>query len=201
MRERSHAGRQRAANRALAVLGAVLLLGAPAAVAGQRQIDQGHTADRSGATESPLPIDAMQPRTLAALPTGMTLELIQQGDALFHGVGGCFVCHGVEAGGNPAAGDAITAGLAFIPSSWAAIDSLITVGMPDAISRSPIAMPARGARGNLTPSQIRRVAAYVWAISRVRGEPWVGGHSSHAQMVPPGAATGTSSTVHLNRRP
>ena len=63
--------------------------------------------------------------------------------------------------------------------------------MPDAISRSPIAMPARGARGDLTPDEIRHVAAYVWAISQARGEPWTGGHASHVDRVPAGAATGT----------
>ena len=182
-------------------VGVAVLLAAPRPAIAQRQLGQGRTADRSAATEAPMPIDAMQARSLPPLPKGMTLQMIQEGDQLFHGMAGCFVCHGVEAEGNPAAGDAITAGLAFIPAAWGAIDSLITVGMPDAISRSPIAMPARGARGNLTPTQIRRVAAYVWAIAQVRGEPWVGGHSSHADMVPAGAAVGTSSKVHLNRRP
>ena len=38
-------------------------------------------------------------------------------------------------------------------------------GIPDALTRSPIAMPARGARGDLTAEQVQRVAAYVWAIS------------------------------------
>ena len=180
----------------LACVGAALA--AAATVAGAQQ-GQAHPQQPSGntAVTSPNPRnDDLQPARLAPLPPGMTLDQITTGDALFHGKGGCFVCHGVEAQGMPAAGDGITAGLAYIPYQWGAIDSLIRAGMPDAVSRSPIAMPPRGARGDLTPDEIRRVAAYVWAISQTRGEPWPGGHELHGALVAtPAAATGTASAV------
>ena len=79
------------------------------------------------------------------------------------------------------------------------LDSLITAGVPDALTRSPIAMPARGARGDLTEDEVRRVAAYVWAISGVRGEPWPGGHASHAGLVPAGSTKGTAPTKPVKR--
>jgi len=93
----------------------------------------------------------------------------------------------------------MTVGLAFVPYRWESIDSLVTAGIPDSDTRSPIAMPARGAKWDLTPGQIRQVAAYVWAISQARGEPWPGGHASHVSMVPPGSTAGTASTLEAPR--
>ncbi len=122
-----------------------------------------------------------QPDTLPALAPGMTLDAIRRGDGLFHGKGGCVNCHGTEAQGLPARGKALTTGLAFVPSGdWNALDSTIAVGMPDRQTRSPIAMPARGQHGDLDAGETRALAAYVWAISQTRGEPWPGGHTSHA---------------------
>lgn len=135
--------------------------------------------------------DEMQPDTLPTLPPGMTVEMLRQGDSLFHGRGGCFGCHGIEGQGLPAAGDAVTVELDYVAYNWRSIDSLIASGMPDALTRSPIAMPARGARGDLTAEDIRRVAAYVWAISQTHGEPWPGGHALHIGMVPLGSTAGT----------
>jgi mono/diheme cytochrome c family protein len=116
---------------------------------------------------------------LPPLPQGMSLAMIRQGDELYHGKGGCVTCHGPDGGGMPASGSGITAGLNFVPYEWAPIDSLIRVGISEPLTRTPIAMPPRGAQSNLTDDEVRRVAAYVWAISQVRGEPWPGGHRSH----------------------
>jgi hypothetical protein len=53
-------------------------------------------------------------------------------------------------------------------------------------------MPPNGAQSNLTPDETKLIAAYVWAIAHVRGEPWPGGHRTHvaaaAQAAQPGAA-------------
>jgi mono/diheme cytochrome c family protein len=133
-----------------------------------------------------------QPPALPALPAGMTLELIRSGDSLFHGKGNCFACHGADATGLPAAGSALTMGLNFVPLEWRPIDSLIAAGIPDPITRSPIGMPPRGGRSNLSPAETRSIAAYVWAISQTRGEPWPGGHDTHAAMIPPGSTSGTA---------
>jgi mono/diheme cytochrome c family protein len=121
-----------------------------------------------------------QPDTLPSLPLGMSLEQIRDGDRIFHDKGGCVNCHGTEAQGLAARGKSLTTGVAFVPTGdWNAIDSLVSVGMPDALTRSPIAMPARGQHGDLDASETRTVAAYIWAISQTRGEPWAGGHSRH----------------------
>jgi mono/diheme cytochrome c family protein len=134
----------------------------------------------------------LQPTVLPPLPPGMTLDMIRAGDQLFHAKGGCFVCHGSEGQGMPAAGDAITNSLSYVQHDWRQIDSLITAGLPDAYTRSPIAMPPRGARSDLTDAEIQRIAAYVWAISAVRGEPWPGGHANHDSTSSVAAPSGTA---------
>jgi mono/diheme cytochrome c family protein len=152
------------------------------------------TAQQRVAPQPVAPIvvpDEMQPDTLPTLPPGMTVAMLQAGDSLFHGRAGCFGCHGIEGQGLPAAGDAVTVELDYVAYNWHSIDSLISAGIPDALTRSPIAMPARGTRGDLTDEEIRRVAAYIWAISQTHGEPWPGGHASHAGMVPVGSTSGT----------
>jgi mono/diheme cytochrome c family protein len=120
-----------------------------------------------------------QPTKLPALPQGVTLAMIRQGDDLYRGKAACNTCHGPDGGGMPAAGSGITAGLNFVPYEMAPIDSVIKVGIPEPTTRTPVAMPPRGAASNLTDQETRLVAAYVWAISQVRGEPWQGGHRTH----------------------
>jgi cytochrome c5 len=135
-----------------------------------------------------------QPTKLPALPRGVTLDMIRQGDDLYRGKAGCNSCHGPDGGGMPASGSGITAGLNFVPYEIAPIDSVIKVGIPEPTTRTPVAMPPRGAASNLTDQETRLVAAYVWAISQVRGEPWPGGHRSHG-----GAGAGDTAAASQNR--
>jgi mono/diheme cytochrome c family protein len=132
-----------------------------------------------------------QPAKLPPLPKGMTVKMLQQGDALFRGKGGCTTCHGQEATGMPNMGSSLTGGLHFIPLEWGPIDSLILAGIPEPITRTAIAMPPRGAGSNLTPEESRLIAAYVWAISQTRGEPWPGGHRRHGEASGGGDSGGT----------
>jgi len=152
---------------------AVGLLAAPAAAAqqpGGARMSRGTLLDTH---------EDGQPPKLPALPAGMTLAMLPQGDSLFRGKGGCVTCHGQEANGVPDMGSSLTAGVLFIPPQWSVIDSVIRVGIPHPITRTTNAMPARGARSDLTPEETRLIAAYVWAISQTRGEPWPGGHRTH----------------------
>jgi len=145
--------------------------------------------------------DDLQPAQLPTLPNGMTIESIVQGDSIFHGKGNCFACHGIEAECAPAAGDALTVSLSYAQPEWRSIDSLVESGIPQVLTRSPIQMPPRGGKSNLSAEEVRRVAAYVWAISQTRGEPWPGGHPSHVGMVPAGASKGTASRVLIRELP
>lgn len=158
-------------SRALVILG---LCSSPALLAAQERLT------RPGAEEDAADLNEdAQPAKLPALPQGVTLDMIRQGDDLYRGKGGCVTCHGPDGGGMPASGSGITAGLNFIPNELSAIDSVIKAGMPEPTTRTPVAMPPRGAQSNLTDAETRRLAAYVWAISQVRGEPWPGGHQTH----------------------
>jgi mono/diheme cytochrome c family protein len=164
--------------------GWLLLASMPAVAAGQ------------GRTSAPVPRAGTdedgQPSKLPPLPQGVTLDLVRAGDNVFHGRGHCFACHGADGEGLPNAGSALTLSLNFIPTELTAIDSVIMFGIPEPITRSSIAMPPRGGKSDLSTDETRAVAAYVWAISQVRDEPWPGGHPTHVDMVPPAALTGTA---------
>jgi cytochrome c551/c552 len=155
------------------LMSALLLSLAAGTANAQERGRQSATPDESDLNEDG------QLRQLPRLPQGMTLGMIRQGDALFRGKAGCVTCHGPDGGGMPALGSGITAGLNFVPAQLGPLDSLIRVGIPEPATRTPVAMPPRGAQSNLTDEESRQVAAYVWAISQVRGEPWPGGHRSH----------------------
>ncbi|HYC32438.1 MAG TPA: cytochrome c [Gemmatimonadales bacterium] len=161
----------------LVVLAGCLLL--PSVLAGQSRESRSAVADASDLDEDG------QAARLPTLPNGMTVAMIREGDSLFRGKAGCVTCHGAEGGGMPASGSGITAGLHFVPAQWGPIDSLVRAGIPEPATRTPVAMPPRGAQSNLTDEESRRVAAYVWAISQVKGEPWPGGHREHG---PPAAS-------------
>lgn len=172
----------------------LLVLGASAAVGQGRQTTQPNNAS-GGSRPRVKTHDDLQPATLPPLPAGMTLADIVRGDSVYHGKGACFACHGLEAEGRPAAGDALTVSLAWAQYDWRSIDSLIDAGIPQTITRSPIPMPPRGGRSDLTDGEVQSVAAYIWAISQTRGEPWPGGHPSHGTMVPAGADQGTATAL------
>lgn len=181
---------------------AALLVVLPAtALAQGEHVQSTQTAASSSGKAHPMvkTHEDLQPTTLPPLPAGMSIATIVSGDSIFHGKGGCFACHGQEAEGLPAAGDALTVSLNWAQYEWKSIDSLITAGIPQTLTRSPMQMPAAGGRSDLTPDEVKRVAAYVWAISQVRGEPWPGGHASHAPMIPMGATTGTATKAALRR--
>jgi mono/diheme cytochrome c family protein len=182
------------AARAIVIVAATTVIAAPVvarAQEGRPQVARQPAGKTKGKIETN---EDLQPTVLPALPPGMTLDMIRAGDQLFHTKGGCFVCHGLEGQGMPAAGDAITNSLAYVQHDWRQIDSLITAGLPDAYTRSPIAMPPRGARSDLTEAEIQRIAAYVWAISAVKGEPWPGGHANHDSVSSVAAPSGTAPT-------
>lgn len=158
--------------------GAIALLGL-GAFAAPRQEQGGGARMARDLPATSLPLDRWQPKRLPSLPPGMTMKMITDGDSLYRGKGGCVTCHGPDGFGMPNAGSGVTMGTGFIPNEWAPIDSLITAGIPEALTRSTVAMPPRGAAQNLTPDETKTIAAYIWAISHVADEPWPGGHRTH----------------------
>jgi mono/diheme cytochrome c family protein len=101
-------------------------------------------------------------------PAGATLAMLAEGDSIFHGLkagGLCQTCHGPDAAGTPLApplankqqwltGD----------GSYDFIQKRVTTGMPQPTPPySAPMLPMGGAQ--LTPDQIKSVAAYVYSIS------------------------------------
>ncbi len=101
-------------------------------------------------------------------PAGATLAMLAEGDSIFHGLkagGLCQTCHGPDAAGTPLApplankqqwltGD----------GSYDFIQKRVTTGMPQPTPPySAPMLPFGGAQ--LTPDQVKSVAAYVYSIS------------------------------------
>lgn len=164
-------------------LAAVLLLDAPAARAqshSRATVQQG-TGPGEVRRDPIEVIQATQPATLPPLPPGITLDDIRAGDEIFHGRGGCADCHGANGEGKPNDGAALTAGLHYASDRIADIETLVSCGLAPATTRVSGGMPPGGDEHHMSGVDAQRVAAYVWAISHVRDEPWPGGHARHQE--------------------
>ena len=100
------------------------------------------------------------------VPPGATPEMIALGDRIYHGqVGGaaCTGCHGDSGQGSPLGPDITGKKWLWSDGSLAGIAKTITDGVSEPKEyRSP--MPPLGG-AQLTPEQVRALAAYVWSIS------------------------------------
>jgi mono/diheme cytochrome c family protein len=100
-----------------------------------------------------------------SLPKGVTADMIQQGNKLFHGAGICSTCHGPDAKGLPGLGVNLTdKEWLHSDGSYEAIVKQIMTGVPAGQSKSGIVMPPKGGSA-MTDDQVRAVAAYVWSLS------------------------------------
>jgi mono/diheme cytochrome c family protein len=108
---------------------------------------------------------AQQPATTP--DSSITPAMVARGDSVFHGKAGggtCAVCHGADAKGTPGLAPAL------IKSKWlhgdgsyAFIVSLVQKGVPNP-KEAPAPMPPMGG-ANLSPEQVRAVAAYVYGLN------------------------------------
>lgn len=100
------------------------------------------------------------------VPEGATAEMVALGDRIYHGqVGGaaCAGCHGEHATGSPMGPDLTAKKWLWSDGSYAGIMKTIREGVPQPKNyRSP--MPPMGG-AQLTPEQLRALAAYVWTLS------------------------------------
>ena len=138
----------------IAPLAALLLCGLPARASAQQCAAGANCPARDSAVvHADANDDAVTVTPLA----------IARGRAVFHGPGGCFVCHGaaLEGGIGPTlrahkwkdAGD----------GSRAAIQAVIDHGVP---GTAMVAHP-----GGIDETAVNYVAAYVWAVSHDRAKP------------------------------
>ena len=121
-------------------------------------------ADSTAASAEAAPV-------MGAPPAGATASMVSLGDSIFHGqaAGGlCFTCHGVDAKGGPLAPDLTDTVWLTGDGSYAFIQKRVTEGMPKPTAPYTAPMlPMGGAQ--LTPDQIKSVAAYVYTLSHHGG--------------------------------
>jgi mono/diheme cytochrome c family protein len=110
------------------------------------------------------PAAAQKPAPAGAAPTAAQ---IAQGDSIFHGKGNCYACHGANAEG--AVGPNLTdAEWLHSDGSYDAIVKQVTTGVPQAESKSGIAMPPKGG-SSITDDEVKAVAAYVFSLGHKNG--------------------------------
>lgn len=103
-----------------------------------------------------------------SLPEGATSQMAALGDSIFHGQAGgglCFTCHGMDAKGTALAPSLLPHKWITGDGSYAFIQKRVTEGMPNPTPPYPGPMLPKGG-AQLTPDQIKAVAAYVYSISR-----------------------------------
>jgi mono/diheme cytochrome c family protein len=101
-------------------------------------------------------------------PDSITPALVALGDSVFHGRvgrGTCFACHGAKGAGGLAP---LTSGRwLHSDGSYESIVRVVREGVPKP-KQAPTPMPPMGG-ANLTPEQLRAVAAYVYTLGQQGG--------------------------------
>ncbi len=101
----------------------------------------------------------------AVIPPGATADMVALGDRIYHGQGGatCTGCHGASGSGSTLGPDLSSGKWMWSDGTPEGIAATITQGVAEPKQfRSP--MPAMGG-AQLTPDQVKAVAAYVWTLS------------------------------------
>jgi mono/diheme cytochrome c family protein len=89
-------------------------------------------------------------------------ELVAKGDALFHGSGNCYACHGSKAEG--LVGPNLTdAEWIHSKGSYDEIVAQINKGVPKEEAKSGIQMPPKGG-ATLTDDDVKAIAAYIHSL-------------------------------------
>lgn len=96
-------------------------------------------------------------------PPGVTMEMVQEGDRLFHGEGMCSSCHG-ESGTGLIGPDLTDSEWLQAKGSYLSILQVVLSGVSAEASTRNKAMPPRGG-APLDDAEVQAVAAYVWQIS------------------------------------
>ncbi len=125
----------------------------------------------SAAAPAPAPTPAAGPAVqgaagAAALPAGVTAQMVAVGDSLFNEPRSCNGCHGKGGSGGRGGADLTTGKYDHVDGSYASIVGIITSGVPKDSIKHPehrFAMRARGGH-DWTDAQVRELAAYVWTL-------------------------------------
>jgi mono/diheme cytochrome c family protein len=105
---------------------------------------------------------AATPIVAADLPTGVTQEMVDEGQQLYGTV--CVACHGAGGVGGPVGPALNDQDWIHIAGDFEGIVNIIDVGVAQP-RQFPAPMPPQGG-GSFTPDQLRAIGAYVYALSR-----------------------------------
>lgn len=162
---------------------AALALGVFVLVACAKKGDDGTAAGTAAesAAAAPAPADSTMAAAPASTPAATTTAvatgdvqadsitpaMVAEGDKIFHGQEGggiCFTCHGADAKGTQLAPPLVAHKWRTGDGSYAFLVKRITDGMPNPTPPYASPMPPMGG-ANLTPAQVKAVAAYVYSLS------------------------------------
>lgn len=104
------------------------------------------------------------PAAPVALPAGVSQADYDAGQQLFAAGGNCFSCHGMDASGGPLGPNLRDGEWLHGDGSIDAIAQTIQVGVAQPL-QYPAAMPAMGG-AQLSPEQVRQIAAYIFALGQ-----------------------------------
>jgi mono/diheme cytochrome c family protein len=119
-------------------------------------------------TDAPPTTPSGDPSLAGGLPPGVTAQLVQDGNRVFHQQGICFTCHGPNGEGSALAPALDDQEWIHITGEYEEIVNLVRTGVARPV-RHPGAMPPMGG-ASLDDTQLRAVAAYVFALSRGVGQ-------------------------------
>jgi len=103
-------------------------------------------------------------------PLQVTDSAVARGREVFHGVGSCSTCHGLEGVGTDSGAPLAQGVWLHGEDTFEGILSRVVHGIPRAVSTRGTTMPMRG-WSTLSDQQVRDVAAYVWTISHAWMQP------------------------------
>lgn len=93
----------------------------------------------------------------------ITPAMIDAGRKIFHGPGGCFACHGPTLGGSAIAPSLKDSTWINGDGSYADIVHIVSNGVSGTLM---VSHP-----GGISDEQLKKVAAYVWAVSHGKAKP------------------------------
>lgn len=103
-------------------------------------------------------------------PLQVTDSAVARGREIFHGVGSCSTCHGLEGVGTDSGAPLAQGVWLHGEDTFEGILTRVVHGIPGDVSTRGTTMPMRG-WSTLSDQQVRDVAAYVWTISHAWMKP------------------------------
>jgi mono/diheme cytochrome c family protein len=119
-------------------------------------------------TDAPPTTPSGDPALEGGLPPGVTAQMVQEGNRVYHQQGICYTCHGPNGEGTPLGPRLNDQDWLLITGRYEEIMDIVRTGVPNPV-QYPAPMPPMGG-ASLSDAQLRAVAAYIFALTRGVGE-------------------------------